>query len=157
MKPIVFALLAGLCWGVGEAFTKAVLHTERVGPLTAIAVRSAVALPILCLVWWWGLSIAKTEPAAWTAAGAGTLTKLILGSGLIAGAGGMAFFYLALSAGEVGRVKPIAFAIAPAVGALLGWLALGEAMTARKAAGVALIIVGVILLAGGKPASGVTT
>jgi uncharacterized membrane protein len=149
MKAIVFALLAGLCWGVGEVFTKSVLHSGKVGPLTAIAVRSSVAIPVLWAVWWWGAQVVKSEPAGWAAAGSGTMAKLVLGSGLIAGAGGMAFFYLALSEGEVGRVKPIAFALAPAVGAMLGWLALGEAMTARKAVGVAVIIVGVILLAGG--------
>ena len=145
----MFAVLAGLCWGVGEVFTKAVLHTGRVGPLTAIAVRSAVALPVLWAVWWWGARVARSEPAGWSGAGAGTLVKLTLGSGLIAGAGGMAFFYLALSSGEVSRVKPIAFALAPAVGALLGWVALGEAMTGRKALGIVVIIVGVVLLAGG--------
>lgn len=61
----------------------------------------------------------------------------------------MLFFYLALSTGEVGRVKPIAFAVAPAVGAILGWLALGETMTPRKLIGIATIITGVILLVGG--------
>jgi len=149
MTAVVFAVLAGVCWGVGEVFTKAVLHTGKVGPLTAIAVRSAVALPVLWAVWWWGARVAKSEPAGWASAGGGTLAKLVLGSGLIAGAGGMAFFYLALSAGEVSRVKPIAFALAPAIGAVLGWLALGEAMTVRKALGVAVIAVGVVLLAGG--------
>lgn len=152
MKAVVFAILAGLCWGVGEVFTKAVLHTGRVGPLTAIAVRSTVALPVLWAVWWYGVGVARTEPVAWLNAGPGTLAKLILGSGLIAGAGGMAFFYLALSAGEVGRVKPIAFAIAPAIGAALGWLALGESMSVRKIAGIALILGGVVLLSGATPA-----
>ena len=51
MKAAIFAILAGLCWGIGEFFTKQVLHTGRVGPLTAIAVRSTVALPVLWLVY----------------------------------------------------------------------------------------------------------
>lgn len=149
MKAMIFAVLAGVCWGVGEVFTKAVLHTGKVGPLAAIALRSTVALPVLWAVWWWGTRAAKLEPANWTSAGAGTLGKLALGSGLIAGAGGMACFYLALSFGEVSRVKPVAFALAPAIGAVLGWLALGETMTLRKAAGVVVILVGVVVLAGG--------
>lgn len=155
MRAVILAVLAGLCWGVGEVFTKMVLHTERVGPLTAVAVRSAVAIPVLIAFAWWSIGMTKTEPAAWTQAGTGTLAKLILGSGLVAGAGGMALFYLALGAGEVSRVKPIAFAIAPAVGALLGWLALGEAMTLRKALGVCAILVGVVLVAGGGAATSI--
>jgi uncharacterized membrane protein len=47
MKAVLIAAAAGLCWGVGELFTKMVLHTGKIGPLTAIAVRSTVALPIL--------------------------------------------------------------------------------------------------------------
>ncbi|MEN0020280.1 MAG: DMT family transporter [Planctomycetota bacterium] len=149
MKALVFAMLAGLCWGVGEVFTKAVLHSGKVGPMTAVAVRSIVALPILIALAWGAIKITKTEPADWTKAGAGTMTQLLLGSGVIAGAGGVAFFYAALQLGEVSRVKPIAFALAPAIGALAGWLALGEAMTARKVAGLVAIVVGVVLLAGG--------
>ena len=49
MKAILLAVTAGLCWGVGELCTKSVLHGGRIGPLTAIAVRSTVALPLLWL------------------------------------------------------------------------------------------------------------
>ena len=47
----MLAILAGTFWGVGEFFTKQVLHTGRVGPVTAITVRSTVALPVLWLVY----------------------------------------------------------------------------------------------------------
>lgn len=145
MLAIVFAVLAGLCWGVGEVFTKSVLHSRQVGPLAAIAVRSTVALPVLWAVWA-ALGRGGDQPPFWRA-DSGVLWKLILGSGLIAGAGGMACFYLALHFGEVSRVKPIAFALAPAVGVVLAVVTLGEPMTARKLAGLAAIIVGVVLLA----------
>ena len=36
MKAVLFALAAGLCWGIGEVCTKSVLHSGKVGPLTAI-------------------------------------------------------------------------------------------------------------------------
>ncbi len=150
MKPIIFAVLAGLCWGIGELFTRSVLHTHRVGPVTAIAVRSLIALPVLWGVWAlciFGLKM-PSEPRDWLNAGTPTLLKLILGSGLIAGAGGMIFFYLALATGEVSRVKPIAFALAPATAVVLGMLILGEPVTARKIVAVALILTGVILLTG---------
>lgn len=146
MKAILFAVLAGLFWGVGEVFTKSVLHTKQIGPVTAIAVRSLIALPVLWLVYAIVVHGAKMEPANWTKAEPATLWKLVLGSGLLAGAGGMICFYAALNFGEVSRVKPIAFALAPATAVLIGWLILGEPMHARKAAAVTLILAGVVLL-----------
>lgn len=47
MNAIILAIGAGLCWGIGEVFTKSVLHTGKVGPITAITVRSTVALPVI--------------------------------------------------------------------------------------------------------------
>lgn len=147
MVAIVFAVLAGLCWGVGEVFTKSVLHSGKIGPITAIAVRSTVALPVMWAVWAALVAGRKMEPIRFWQAETGTLLKLILGSGLIAGAGGMLCFYLALGFGEVSRVKPIAFSLAPAIAVMLGVLFLHEAFDWRKAAGVVLIIAGVIVLA----------
>ncbi len=153
MNAVLLAIGAGLCWGVGELCTRAVLHTGKVGPLTAIAVRSAVALPIIIGAWLIAQRVLKveSEPANWTAAGAKPLSLLVLGSGLLAGAAAMILFYSALSLGEISRIKPIAFSIAPASAVLLGWLLLGEPMNARKGVAVALILAGVVLLtAGGK-------
>jgi bacterial/archaeal transporter family protein len=146
MNAILLAIGAGLCWGVGEVFTRSVLHTKQIGPLTAIAVRTTVALPALWLAYWLAAHVTKAEPRGWIRADPATLAKLVLGSGLMAGAGGMICFYAALNLGEVSRIKPIAFSIAPAVGVLLGWLALGEEMNARKLAAVGLILAGVVLL-----------
>ncbi|MCA9310290.1 MAG: EamA family transporter [Phycisphaerales bacterium] len=149
MPSLLLAVLAGLCWGIGELFTKSVLHTKEVGPITAIMVRSTVALPVLWLVWWFTVSVLKTERADWwRAAETGTILKLTLGSGLIAGAAAMICFYAALSMGEISRIKPIAFTLAPATAVLLGWLVLGESMTTRKAIAVTMILAGVVLLTG---------
>ncbi|MBM4062891.1 MAG: hypothetical protein FJ265_17620, partial [Planctomycetes bacterium] len=52
MQAILLAIAAGLCWGVGELCTKSVLHGHKIGPLTAIAVRSTLALPVLWLAWY---------------------------------------------------------------------------------------------------------
>lgn len=155
MKAILLALGAGLCWGIGELCTRAVLHTGKVGPLTAIAVRSAVALPIIVAAWLIAQRVlhAPTEPRDWASAGTRPMALLILGSGVVAGAAAMILFYSALSIGEISRIKPIAFAVAPATAVFLGWLVLGEAMTARKALAVGLILAGVVLLtAAPKPA-----
>lgn len=149
MKPILLACAAGLCWGIGELFTKSVLHTKQIGPITAITIRSTVALPVLWVAYFIAMNIAKSEPPNWwRTADNTTLAKLILGSGLVAGAAAMIFFYTALSLGEISRIKPIAFTLAPACAVLLGWLVLGEPMTARKALAVTMILAGVILLTG---------
>ena len=149
MKAALLALGAGLCWGVGEVFTRSVLHSGRVGPITAMAVRSAVALPVLVLAFVVAVYGVRGEPRDWYRADGAILAKLVVGSGLVAGAAAMVLFYAALAAGEVSRVKPIAFATAPMVAVLLGWLFLGEAMSVRKALGVASILLGVVLLTGG--------
>jgi uncharacterized membrane protein len=79
-------------------------------------------------------------------ASAATWWKLVLGAGLAAGALGLAFFYLGLSVGEVSRVKPVAFALAPTVAALLSFVLLGEEPSARKLSGIALVVAGVLVL-----------
>ncbi|MFO0828990.1 MAG: DMT family transporter [Phycisphaerales bacterium] len=151
MKATLLALGAGLCWGIGEVCTKSVLHSGKVGPLTAIAVRSTVALPLLWLVWLvarrglWG---AAPEPEGWLHAETPILVKLVLGSGVLAGAIAMICFYSALKFGPVSQVKPIAFCLAPAVAVLLGWLVLGESMDLRKGVAICMILVGVVLLTG---------
>jgi uncharacterized membrane protein len=148
MKAIMLAVAAGLCWGIGEFFTKQVLHSGKVGPLTAIAVRSTVALPVIWLVW---LVVARgmaLEPRDWTSAGSATLLKLVLGSGLVAGAIAMICFYGALHLGPISKIKPIAFSLAPVVAVLLGWGVLGETMSVHKGAAVLLIVAGVVLLTG---------
>jgi len=147
MTAVVFAVLAGLCWGVGEVFTKSVLHSKQIGPITAIAVRSTVAIPIMWAVWSVLVANKKLEPVKFWQADTAVLLKLVLGSGLVAGAGGMIFFYLALSFGEVSRIKPVAFSLAPAIAVMLGVIVLGESFDWRKGLGVSLIIAGVIVLA----------
>ena len=148
MKPILFAVAAGVCWGVGEVCTRSALHAGKVGPIGAITVRSLVAIPLLVLVYWLmtrGAAGLRVEPSVAQADGA-TWTKLVFGSGIVAGGLAMVCFYTALSLGEVSVVKPIAFSIAPAVGVLLGWLVLGESMDARKVLAVGLIVAGVVVL-----------
>ncbi len=108
MAAIVFAVLAGLFWGIGELCAKSVLKSHEVGPMTAIAVRSVVALPVLLLAFvaasrgWLesvGISAAR-EPTTWVHASSPVMWKLILGAGVSAGAFGVLFFYLGLSAGD---------------------------------------------------------
>ena len=124
------------------------LHSGKIGPITAIAVRSTVALPVLWIVYLVLVHGRKMEPLDWMKSDWATLLKLICGSGLIAGAGGMICFYASLHLGDISRIKPIAFSVAPAVAVVLGWIVLGEQMSWQKIGGIVLIIAGVILLTG---------
>jgi len=152
MKALLLAVLAGVCWGTGELCTKMVLHTGRIGPLTAIAVRSAVALPLLWIAYAAASQGLGVEPRGWwRSLAAGDWARLLLGSGVVAGAAGMICFYTALHLGEISRVKPIAFTVAPAVAVLLGWAILGEPISLRKGIALVMILAGVVLLAGEQP------
>ncbi len=151
MKAILFAIAAGLFWGVGEVAARSILHSKTIGPLTVLLLRTLIAVPVIALAWTIAMYVAKSpaEPRDWSAhMTTGLWTKLILGSGISAGALAIICFYIAISLGEISRIKPIAFAIAPATAVLLGWLLLGEAMTMRKAGAVVLILAGVVLLTG---------
>jgi drug/metabolite transporter (DMT)-like permease len=152
MKPVLFAILAGLCWGIGEVCTKSVLHTHKVGPMTVLLVRTGLALPPALLAYWIAHRFFPDfEARDWWRAGTRTLLLLTLGSALMAGFGGVFFFYLGMDAGDITIVKPIAFTLAPTIAVLLGWLVLGESMSAQKAIGIALILAGVITLTTYKP------
>lgn len=153
MQAILCAVLAGLCWGVGEIFTKSAINTKEIGPLGTVLVRAVVTLPLAVAGFAVAYAILKTEPRGMFGAVRGaTWLKLIFGSGLLAGFAGVFFFYLGLSlpGGEISKLRPIAFALAPATAVLLGWWFLGEAMTVRKAISVVLIVVGIAMLAGEK-------
>ncbi len=155
MKAVIFAILAGLCWGVGEMFTKSVLHSDRVGPMTVVLVRAMVGLPPALIVYLIAYQVLGNEPRSWWQADTPLLLKLFLGSAFLAGFGGVFFFYLGLNSGPITTVKPIAFTLAPAVAVLLGWLILREPMNAPKAIGVVMVLVGIVLIAGfssGSPA-----
>lgn len=147
MPAVFFAIIAGLCWGIGEVCAKAVLHTGKIGPFAAVAIRTSLALPVLWIAFW----IANRTAPMRSGRGVGQLnlrewTLLLGGSGLIAGAFAMIAFYISISLGEVSKMKPIAFSIAPASAVLLGAMFLGESITAKKLVAVALILSGVLLL-----------
>jgi len=150
MNAILLSIGAGLCWGVGELFTRSALHSKQIGPLGAISIRSTIALPLLWLAYLLATRGMGVEKSGWLrSAESATFAKLILGSGVIAGALGMICFYSALNLAEASRVKPIAFSVAPATAVVLGWLVLHESMTWQKALGVLLILTGVVMLTGG--------
>lgn len=150
---VLFAVLAGLCWGIGEVCARGVLHGGKIGPFLAVSIRSSVALP---LIWMAFAAAHRVAPNA-SGKGLGALTVkewvlLLVGSGVVAGAAAMICFYISISLGEVSKMKPIAFTVAPVAAVILGAMFLGEAMTPRKVIAVVMVIGGVLLLAtAGKP------
>lgn len=153
MNAIVCAILAGVCWGVGEIFTKWALNTGAVGPMTVQFVRACVVLLLAAAAYLVATRVTRTEnPDWWKHADAKVWAMLILGSGVLAGFAGVFFFYLGLGkpGGDISRLRPIAFSLAPATAVVLGWLILHEALTLKKIIAVVLIVGGIILLAGEK-------
>lgn len=153
---VLFAVLAGLCWGIGEVCARGVLHGGKIGPFLAVAIRSSVALP---LIWMAFAAAHRVAPNA-SGKGLGALTVkewvlLLVGSGVVAGAAAMICFYISISLGEVSKMKPIAFTVAPVAAVILGAMFLGESLTPRKMLAVVMVIGGVLLLAtAGKPGHG---
>lgn len=151
MRAILFAVIAGLCWGVGEIFTKKALNTGLVGPMAVLLVRAAVTLPLSFAAYACAAYVWRSESAAWPReAGTPVWLMITLGSGLLAGFAGVFFFYLGLGSpgGDISRIRPIAFALAPATAVVLGWLILGEGFSVRKAVACAMILVGIVMLTG---------
>ncbi|MCE2652513.1 MAG: DMT family transporter [Planctomycetaceae bacterium] len=146
MNAILLAIGAGLCWGIGEVCAKSVLHGKEVGAFAIAGVRAVVALPLVLMAYWIAVPLLKSEPAQWYQAGPGVWTKMIIGSGVLAAAAGPILFYCALKISDISVVKPIAFTVAPATAALIGWTLLGEPVTPKKVIAVALILGGVVLL-----------
>lgn len=153
---VLFAVLAGLCWGIGEVCARGVLHGGKIGPFLAVAIRSSVALP---LIWMAFAAAHRVAPNA-SGKGLGALTVrewvlLLVGSGVVAGAAAMICFYISISLGEVSKMKPIAFTVAPVAAVILGAMFLGESLTPRKLVAVVMVIGGVLLLAtAGRPGHG---
>ncbi len=157
MNAVFCAVLAGLCWGIGELFTKSVLHSGQVGPMTILLVRALVTVPPAVIAYLLARHLAgaaaegaalRPDGAAWWRTADGVVLAKLAAAGLLAGFGGVFFFYTALSlpGGDISRIKPIAFTLAPAIAVLLGWALLKEPMSVRKGVAIAMILGGVWIL-----------
>jgi transporter family protein len=138
---ILYAVLAGVAWGVGGYFEKIGLQAMRLPPIVGITVRTLVALVILGLV-----SIPE-----WKAVSAHAPTRywvmIAVGGGLVAGSFGMWSFYSALARSEnLGITLATAFAFAPLAGTVLGLVRRDQQIDLKIGIGLAAVILGIVML-----------
>jgi bacterial/archaeal transporter family protein len=138
---ILYAMLAGIAWGLGGYFEKAGLQAMKMPAIVGITLRTFVALAILGLVSlpaWKNISN-PTDMKAWL--------MILIGGGIIAGSLGMWSFYAALSTSEnLGVTLAVAFALSPITGTALGLIKGTQKLNVKIALGLLAIIGGIVLI-----------
>ncbi len=140
-RPLIFAALASLVWGLAPALEKAGLK-GRIDPYLGVVVRtlSIAAAALIGLALMGRLrAITAVDPKSAFFVGAG---------GIVAGLIGQLAFYSALKSGEASVVVPVA-ATYPLVALLVSVFFLGEAFTLQKLIGIGLVVGGVVILNAG--------
>ena len=138
---ILFAILAGVLWGVGGYFEKAGMREMGMPPIAGITIRTLVALIILGLISLssWNLIQNPSNTKAWL--------MLIIGGGIIAGSFGMWSFYTALVKSEnLGVTLAVAFALSPVAGTLLGLIKGTQELNWKISSGILFIVIGIVLV-----------
>ncbi|MFN0159358.1 MAG: EamA family transporter [Bacteroidota bacterium] len=142
MRPyLMYAMVAGICWGVGGYFEKTGLRELGLPPIAGITLRTAVALVILGLISIpaWSSITNSTNIPAWL--------MIIIGGGIVAGSLGMWSFYSSLATTEnLGVTLAIAFSFSPIAGTVMGLFKGNQAMDLKMGLGFAAIVVGIVLL-----------
>jgi transporter family protein len=142
MKPyILYAILAGIAWGVGGYFEKMGLHEMKIPSILGITIRTFVALVILGAISLpaWKFAAGKTDVKSWA--------MIIVGGGVVAGSLGMWSFYSALAKSEnLGITLATAFAFAPLAGTVLGLARGDQRVDIKIGLGLAAMVLGLVLL-----------
>ena len=138
---ILYAVLAGIAWGVGGYFEKTGLKALQMPPIAGITLRTFIALIILGIV----------SIPAWRSIGAPANTSawlmIIIGGGILAGSLGMWSFYASLSTTQnLGVTLAIAFAFSPVAGTVMGLIRGDQKIDLRIAIGLLAIIIGMVML-----------
>lgn len=138
---IIFAVLAGIAWGVGGYFEKTGLKAMGIPPIAGITLRTFVALVLLGMI----------SIPAWRSIGnpgnASAWIMIIIGGGIIAGSFGMWSFYTSLATTEnLGVTLAIAFAFSPIAGTAIGLIRGDQKINLKIGLGLIAIILGIILL-----------
>lgn len=142
MRPyILYAIVAGVAWGVGGYFEKVGLQQMRIPSIVGITIRTLVALVVLGLISLpaWKSAAGQSEVKYWV--------MIIVGGGLIAGSLGMWSFYSALAKSEnLGITLATAFAFAPLAGTVLGLVRGDQEVDLKIGFGLAAMVAGLVLL-----------
>jgi len=141
MKAFWLALLTACIWGFAPFVEKIGLSSKNMDPLVGVVFRATggfVAVMVLMVF------LLKFNPQGFKNIDYKAVSFLVLG-GLLGSVIGQIFFYQALKAGDVSLVAPIVGTF-PLIAFVLGIVFLGEKITIAKAAGVMMIISGVVLL-----------
>lgn len=141
MRPyIVFAILAGVAWGVGGYFEKTGLRMLGLTPIIGITLRTAVALVILGLISipaWKSLDISSIQP--WL--------MIVIGGGVICGKSRhVEFLCFSCNDGEPQYKLAIAFACSPIAGTLMGLARGNQPIDIQSGLGFLAIVTGIVLL-----------
>jgi drug/metabolite transporter (DMT)-like permease len=130
-------LFSAISWSAGMIYGRAA--DISVQPLMLAALQMLVGGSVLTL---WGVLDGQTAHVQWTMAGVGGLVYLtIFGSCIAYGS----YIWL-IRQTTPARLATIAY-VNPAIATVLGWWLLGEALRGIQLAGMAIIIVGVALVA----------
>lgn len=138
---IIYALVAGIAWGVGGYFEKAGLRAMGIPPIAGITIRTVVSLLILGMISipTWKSILNPSDTKGWL--------MIIIGGGILAGAIGMWSFYSALSISEnLGITLAIAFAFSPIAGTLMGLIRGDQGIDFNIGLGLFAIIIGIIFI-----------
>ncbi len=140
-ESILFAVIAGLAWGIGGYFEKAGLRSMGIPPIAGIALRTAVALVVLGLlsIPAWKHIQHPEHTSAWI--------WIVVFGGVIAGSLGMWSFYRAIALSDnLGVTLAIAFAMSPVAGTMVGLIRGNQPMDWRTAFGLLAIVTGIVVL-----------
>ncbi len=136
---LLYAVIGLIGWGTAPLFDKLAMTNLSAG--AAVILRSGLATIIL--VGYGGVAGWLPEITA-----EGIVPVLLLLVGIVASPVIGNFAYLrALKEAEASQVTPIVFS-SPLLSVILAALFLGERLTLTKAAGVVLIVVGIVLVSG---------
>lgn len=140
-RYIIFAVLAGVSWGLGGFFEKAGLQALKLPPIAGITLRTVIALLILgtLSIPAWKQIENPDNIKAWL--------MVAIGGGLVAGSLGMWSFYSSLSLTEnLGVTLAIAFAFSPITGTVVGLINGSQEIDLKVGLGLISIVIGIVLL-----------
>lgn len=137
MKTAALALLVASIWGITPIFEK--LSLIKASPFAVITLRFIFTTTVVVLI-----SLATGRYKELSTLDGKTILWILL-AGVLGGIIGLFIYFVALKEGLTSRIVPIA-ATFPLFTALYAYIFLNEALTFQRVAGIALVVLGLILI-----------